>query len=340
MSSNGDFDGNGAASGAMSGAASGAMVGSVVPGVGTAIGAGVGLVAGGLMGGFMGGGGNKAAQRAAEERQRVAQMQRAEAIGEAKRSGSTVRDLAQASPQELATMERGLSAGMQQLDQRKRLLEAVDPSIMEASKQILGILRGDQTGGAMSSFGQQRDMQRQQLLNRIRQRFGPGGESTAAGMKMLSDFDAQMNAAGVGVAQGQLQSLTGLAGSLNQMPGELGVMGLQNTALAGTFKNRMLDAEKYAGSSMLNAMNGTAQNVYDSAGASQLGGILQGRQNQQNFNQLMQTGATFAGAMYGGGNQKAVKEPGVSNYYYNGGSGDQAPMQIGGVASKQYRMPG
>lgn len=252
--------------------------------------------------------GAKAAARAAEDQQDAARAARGDVLREGRRIEKSAIDYA-SSPQELRAYESSLSAAEKQLNMDQRLIDAIDPSLMEASKQVLGLLRGEtsSTGGVLSS---ERARQRQSLVNTLRQQLGPGAETSSAGLKALAQFDAE--SANLGAAN-QNSSLASLMGVINSRPNLSMGLNALNTAGQnfGNRANRISGAQMQTGSSLLAALTGANQSVISTAGAGNVYGQLMGQWGQQMGNNLMNlsgqiTGAALGGGLKGGGGAPAA----------------------------------
>lgn len=273
--------------------------GAVAVGVGTAV-----------YGAVQGSEASRAAGGAARAQSAEAEAQQRRALAEANGSAERLRNLAAATPQELAAQQKGLEATGAHLEQQKRMLSAIDPAIMESSQQILKLLRGEQAS-SLGPLQQQRSQQRQQLLNTLRSQLGPGAETSAAGMKALRNFDMESNGMFQQAQSGQLNSLTGVLGSLNANTQGVSGAANANMSLASVFKDRQLQAESTAAGYTGNALARTSGAVIDNAGADFVGPMLQARNNQQLANSLGNLGMTAFGSM-----NKSGSGPG------NGDSGD------------------
>lgn len=190
-----------------------------------------------------------AAQAGAMAEMRARQAATAEA-----RQARNRMNLAAQSPQQLAALERSLAAARTQVDTDLKQLAAIDPAIMEASKQVMQILQGGQsaqTAGIMS----QRNQQRQELLNSLRAQYGPGAESTSIGQRALQQFDLQTNS----VQQNALGNLFGIATTRVAGPGFAQLMGAAGGF--GDYQGRLLGAEQAGSQNILGAMLGEVQSA-------------------------------------------------------------------------------
>jgi len=235
------------------------------------------------------------------------QSMRAEQLGDdlTKRVSS----LAAASPQELASFERSVNSAQQLVDRDSKLLDAIDPALMEASTQALKLLRGEDAQ-AIAPIKAQRDTQRKQLVNMLREQMGPGAEVSTAGQKALQQFDMETNSMLSQVQQGTLGMLLGTA--QNQRGQSASSTGLLTTAQQnmgiglGNISNRQTQAVLGAGTAQLGAVTGTGQSITQSAGAPFVQAQLSGQAQQGMGNQLMNIGGTMGmyGLMNGGFGKK------------------------------------
>lgn len=282
-------------SGAASGAAQGAVIGSVVPGVGTLVGAGIGGLAG-----YVGGKGAGQSSRAA---QAAAQAQAAEARrqydlnsgilqgGADRLQGATVAGLASLD-KDMANQERNLA-------RQEAMISQIDPTVIEASQQALKLMRGEQSS-TLQPFQNQRNMQRQKLVNRLREQLGPGAETSTAGIQALTRFDSESDQLFAGAQQQALSNLGNTFGQFNSgrpdIGREIGLLsnyGQQKVGLAQNQSNYDLQR--------VGALAGSGAQLMQTAGSQFLGAQLQGQYQQNQANQFLNAGATAAGAMLGRG---------------------------------------
>lgn len=268
----------------------------------------------------------EAASNAMRDQWNTANAQKAELMGQVNKNNQQNMDFAKASPQELRAYEASLGSAEKQNTIDQQLVDAINPSVMEASKQVLGILRGDTSSGAMGPYAQQRDQQRQQVINQLRQKFGPGGETTSAGQKALRDFDLSANMQGAQLGQQQLGSLYNV---INGRPTMANSENMLNAA-GGNFsmlQNRMLNTSVNNGNALTAAMSGANAPILQSSGYANIGGQLMGRNQQQIGREWSQDSAQFMGimgsAMTGssGGGGKGAPQMDSSAMSGGGGSG-------------------
>lgn len=236
----------------------------------------------------------QAAGGAARAAEAEARASRDAMIGEGRRVEKEAMDLSQASPSELRAYEATLTSALKQNDQDQRLIDSIDPALLEASSQVLKLLKGEQSG-AGNVIGNQRGKQREQLLAKLRAQLGPGAESSAMGLKALRDFDAQSAELG---ASTQGQSIATLMGVLNTRPNANGSVSNLSQAGAnyGNISSRLAGTKIAAGGNLMNAMNIGNQGVANTVGSAYTEQLIRGRGMQQDH----KTGAELIGSIWGG----------------------------------------
>lgn len=261
----------------------------------------------------------QAAKGAASAQERVAAQQ----LAFARESQRKALDLAQATPQELRQLEFAIRNQEQAVQRQKRLLDAIDPALLEVGKQALNLLKG-QEASALKPLKEQRQRERQQLIQSLRETLGPGAEATAAGRKALREFDLQTNQQLQSAQQGTLQSFLNLSRSVR--PNEFaGVNSALNIARGlGNIQSRQI-----------NALTGTAGLVNqgfaakrESAGARFVGGALQGETLQGIGSALMSNFANI-GKAFG----KSGGTGSTGNDLISGGS---KPIVDAGFSAAQF----
>lgn len=258
---------------------------------------------------------SNAAQNAAMAEQGARQAVTAEA-----RAAKDRMTLAAQSPQELAALEKNLGAAQTQVDTELRQLAAIDPAIMEASKQVLGLLKGE-TAAVNNPLQQQRASQRQQLVNSLRAQYGPGAESSSIGQRALQQFDMESNSMFQTNQQNSLGNLFGIA--TTRVNGQ-GQSNLLNTAQGfGNYQNRLYDAESRGSQNILAGLGGEIQ----SAGAQFTKDFLQAGAQRQFFSQMEDDGRQIG---------RSWATMGMSNK----GGGGGAPDNAGGATPQRSSMIG
>ncbi len=142
---------------------------------------------------------------------------------------------AEATPQELEQLNRGIALNEADIQRKTKLLESSDPAIIEAGQQALKLLRGEEAktlGPLKSNIAKQESALREKLLAQL----GPGYENTTAGIQALNAFNEQANNALSGAQQNSLAQLLGVAQDSSARYGTQS--NIQNAqGLAGMFGN-------------------------------------------------------------------------------------------------------
>jgi len=234
---------------------------------------------GGLFGGIQrtifGDGGAGAAEDAAMAQQAQAQ-----------RNYGTIKSITDmATTQGIAQFEKDLQNQERELGRQEQLVSQIDPTIMEASQQALKLLRGE-SSSTLAPIKAQRDQQRAQLLNRLREQMGPGAETSTAGIQALTRFDSETNSLLSGQQQSALQLLGGTAGqfsalrpNINQTIGARSQYGQGGSGL------------QFQQADMLNRASGQ---LTDTAGAQYTGDVLRGKQDAAFGQQMIGAGMAYA----------------------------------------------
>jgi hypothetical protein len=155
---------------------------------------------------LFGDGGAKAAQRAAMQQQAeagAAYRQYADIINPATTAG-------------LLQLDKDLANQEKNLVRQEQLIAQIDPTVIEASQQALRLLKGERSS-ALGPAEQQRSQQRQKLLNNLRERLGPGAETSTAGLQALNRFDSETSQFLAGQQQSALAGLGRVASQLSKI---------------------------------------------------------------------------------------------------------------------------
>lgn len=218
---------------------------------------------------LFGDGGAGAAGAAAMDKEREARRQYALAE---QRYGEIKDITGRATSGGIAQFEKDIANQEKNLARQEQMISQLDPTIIEASQQALRLLRGE-TSSTLAPLKRQRDMQRQKLVNSLREQMGPGAETSSAGMQALTMFDSETDNLFAGAQQQALSNLGSIsaqftaqrpdmfreiagrsnfgqgasnllfqqAGALNQAGGQLGQFGqsLVDTAGAGHVERMM-----------------------------------------------------------------------------------------------------
>lgn len=275
-------------------------------GGGGGMGAVLGTVAGGPIGGLIGGGlgmsqdgSNKAAraaQGAAEERYKLAAQYWDKSAG---RLDDAYNEFKGYSIQDMMKMDDIIAKQDKNLARQEQMISQIDPTVLEASQQALKLLRGE-TSSALAPLQNQRNTERQKLVNQLRAQLGPGAETSTAGIQALTRFDAQTSQLMAGAQQSALGQLGNTATQFSALrpniSGELGALANMSGRRLST-AGGIFDAE----------MNRTQQRRIDFApviggsGAQFVGDQMRGMAQQQMGNQLMSAGFDIGGKILGAG---------------------------------------
>lgn len=262
----------GAFLGGIGGVGSGALAGGAIGGP---IGAGIGAAIGGIAGLFGGSGADQqaeAAQQIAMQQEANAQANRQQALGFAMPSANELSLMSE----QLAQYQRMNSFQQQELGRAESTLNAINPTIMQSSKNLLVMLQGgtsDMEGPAVY----QRQQQRKQLEDNLRQTMGSGYASSTAAQQALQNFDRQTTET--------LQNIrfTGM----NQMAGIGQVQQGTAASIAGT---------QYAGAQTSGNLLGGALGSYQNIAQRQVGALV-------NTPTVPTAGGQYMGQYIGGGLQ-------------------------------------
>jgi hypothetical protein len=158
------------------------------------------------------------------------------------------------------------------------MISQIDPTIIEASQQALRLLRGEESS-TLNPLKNQRNVQRQKLLNSLREQLGPGAETSTAGIQALTRFDSESSNLFAGAQQQALGNMGNIGGQFSQMRPDM----LRESMGLG----QMVQNKSNFGINQANALSGVNTGMLQSAGANQTYDLLRG-QNQQAAGNLMQ----------------------------------------------------
>lgn len=253
-----------------------------------------------LVGGIISGG---AAAEGARAEQRQAQADRNLAM-----------QYAAPSPEELAQLNQMIEMNDKEIARKQELLDSADPALIEAGKQALQLMQGEEAK-TLDPIRRQREKDRERVVEMLRDRYGSGAEESTAGQQALAEFDAQTSAV---LAQEQDRTLGRFLGiaqgissqGLSQEIGQAGTI----AGLFGNIRGRQVSA-----------ITGTPLAQY--AGAGSVGRAMFGR-NLANLGSTAIQGATM-GALYGG---KGGKFGDLFKNLFGGGGGGADVVRAGGIS--------
>jgi len=250
-------------------------------------------------------------KRSAEAAGKAAQAREAElktAVGMGKKGLEAAQDSSQAairaanSPSEIAALTKAMKVQTSALDKQSQLFDSLDPAVLEASQQALGLMRGEEAK-SLGPLKNQIATQRQQLVDRLREQLGPGAETSTAGMQALNQFDQQSS---MQLGQAQEQSMGNLfnmastgarnRSSLNQGTQALGNIGGLFGQSAGRRSGAAVSAagvERQGFADLMNAQAGLAAG----AGSIHVDEQLKGQAVSQLSSNLGQVGSSYLGGV-------------------------------------------
>lgn len=261
---------------------------------------------------------NNAASNIANQQAGIAQQQ----AGRAQSGVANATNFAAATPQELNILGQSYQTANAQLQQQQKLMDSIDPSLMEASKQALAIMQGGTAASTQPMFAM-RNQQRAQLVSSLQQQYGPGAESTSIGQRQLQQFDMQTQM----MQQNAVPGLLGIASNGQAASNlEQANMGLQQV---GQGYANIQTRQANAALGGVSALNPTNQSSLNTAGAGSVGNALRGQAGASFGNNIMNGGVTLGAAyMRGNPNVPAVNfGSGSSNNYGATGPVDNAGFQ-------------
>jgi osmotically-inducible protein OsmY len=239
----------------------------------------------------------EAGRRAAGAQEDIAKAQ----LGQQRADRSLAARYAEPTPEELAQLSKSISLNDQDIARKQKLLDSSDPALIEAGKQALNLLRGEEAK-SLNPLRQQQAKDRLKLEDNLRARLGSGYANTSAGIQALAAFDEGSQRALFDAQERSLASLLGVA-QFSQGAGNLQQNIYMSSALTG--QQGAINQRK------INAILGTP---ITASGAEFVGGL----QNARNDAQL--GGSIISGAgLYAALNAKNPKPESDNNNYRSGG---------------------
>jgi hypothetical protein len=222
-------------------------------------------------------------QQAAQAQGKAAEAQLAEA--RATRAAAT--SAAAPTTGELRALSDQLDYQQRAVGRQEKLLDSIDPALLESGRQALALLRGEESN-TLAPLRAERDRQRQALVNSLIAREGAGALTSSAGIEALNRFDQQTSATLAGQQQSTLGDLLRVAQA--SRPDPYGAV--QSSALVA-------QTQAQPGNRMVSAINATPITQY--AGAPFLQSALQGQNLAGIGKSFNDTAATLAGGAAGKG---------------------------------------
>lgn len=272
------------------------------------MGGGGGGLLGGIQTALFGDGGAEAAGNAAIAQQIQAGKNYRDVLGRVNTAqdqfAASGRQLEGATVAGLASLDRDIANQEKNLARQEQLVSQIDPTIIEASQQALRLLRGEQST-ALKPIQEQRQTQRQKVVNMLREQLGPGAETSTAGIQALTRFDAETNQLMAGAQQGALGQLGGLANQFTASRPDMFREIMGRSALGqqqyGLRANQAQFGQQQAAFGMQGAelLNNAANSMYQSAGAGYVAPSIRGQAQASFGNALVGAAAGGIGAGLG-----------------------------------------
>lgn len=222
------------------------------------------------------------------------------------RVNSATQDLNKITVGGLAQFDADIARQEKNLSRQEQMLQAIDPTVMEASQQALRLLRGE-TSSTLAPLQRQRDMQRQKLISSLREQLGPGAETSTAGIQALTRFDSE---SGSMFASAQQQALGNLGTISGQFSAQRPDMFREIAGMSQLNQGKMGLGFQKAGFDMARA-----QNLYEARnamagmqGARFVGSTMRGLEQQKAGFMMANLGGSMLGGMGGGGGGGGNKE--------------------------------
>lgn len=122
---------------------------------------------------------------------------------------------------EILLLDRSIQLAESANSRQQRILDATDPALIEAGEQALELLQGKEAQ-ILGPLREQRSRQREELVQRLAARLGPGFETSSAGIRALNQFDAQTSQLS---ASAQLTAVGALLGTTTQVRAQVDPFG-------------------------------------------------------------------------------------------------------------------
>lgn len=197
----------------------------------------------------------------------------------------------------LMQFDKDISNQERNLSRQEQLIAQLDPTIIEASQQALRLLRGEQSS-TLAPLKNQRDMQRQKLVNSLRAQMGPGAETSTAGIQALTRFDAETDNIFAGAQQQAISNLGQVGSQFNSQRPDIQreIMGL---SALGQGKTALGYQQAGMWNQQANTLFAARQPVTQLAGAKYTAETLRGQEQQKAGFMAAESGFSMLGAAGG-----------------------------------------
>ncbi len=229
-------------------------------------------------------------------------------------------------PSQIAAYDQALQGQEANVRRQESLVASLDPNIIEAGKQTMQLLQGH-SAPVLANLQQQRDIQKQKMLDGLRTQMGPGAETSSAGQQAIQQFDQQtaniMNDA-------QQQYLDKVS---NMSMGGAATLGQTLSQVHSTLSSMQTQSPGVQAADLIAKFTGAeagAQGAQmEAAGGQFAGAQIQGQSLANIGNAGLTLGAMFMGKqMAGGGTQSGTPDT-------SGAPADQMQMSMGTGATPQ-----
>jgi hypothetical protein len=204
-------------------------------------------------------------------------------LGQQRGDRAAAMQFAEASPAELANLQRAIAFSEGDIARKTKLLESVDPALIEAGRQAKALMEGKEAN-VLAPLRQNMMRQETKLREKLASQLGAGYENTTAGIQALEAFNQQANSTLANAQQQSLGQLLGVAQNSRQMAGNLNNE-ISLGQLLGGIQNRKIGA-----------LSGTPVDP----GLAFAGDMAKSGVFRQQIGDLAQIGGMVAGAMGGG----------------------------------------
>lgn len=225
------------------------------------------------------------------------------------------------SPAQQASLDKAMAAQTQDLARQQQLVNNINPALLDAGKQMQQLLQG-QAAPVLQNLQNQRQLQRQNMLDTLRQQMGPGAETSSLGQHEMMKFDSETSNILNGAQQSYLNEVSGLA---------LGGNATLSQSIGSATNNlgKLADSYGQIGLNKANIITGTQaqmaapnQALINTAGSAGQAQAMQGQMLGNLGSSLMQ-GAAMYGAFSNANNPT------------NAGGGDITKQTVAGIPSPQ-----
>lgn len=266
-----------------------------------------------LAGSFMGA---QSAQNAAKAQEEAANNYNKFLQGQQQKALALVNN-----PADMAAYDQALHAQEQVVQKQQALAESLSPNLIDIGKQLHGLLNG-QSAPVLDNLKNQRALQRQQLVERMNQQMGPGGQTSSAGIQALNQFDTETSNV---LSQAQNDYTKQFMSASLDSPQVMNALGGANKDLVSMTANSPGQRQANILMGFTGAQSQAAEMQQQAAGAGSVSGQLMG----QGLSQLGQAGI-MAGALHYG---KSSMDKGTAGTL--GGDLSQDPSLVADANSAQ-----